>query len=195
MKYLTIGKDNLSYNKFNEIKDIDIDKNMAKPSGGLWLTKHNELINYSIWMDYILEHKKILFHKYKEYMNKDSSWEIPCSLVTLSKDSSVFILDDYDKYCYLLRKYPLNNKSFSYKDMVASYDGIYVDLNWNQLSKAIDLSRYGVDSLLLYNLKCIDNYRVGKILVESFDAEDYNMYDNVLYDIRINNEKRKVLCK
>ena len=195
MKYLTIGKDNINNNNFKKIEDNNLTKNMVKPSGGLWFTKHNELINYSIWMDYILEHKSILFYKYKEYMNKDSSWEIPCSLVTLNKNSNIFILDDYDKYCYLLRKYPLNNKSFSYKDMVASYDGIYVDLNWNYLSKAIDLSRYGVDSLLLYNLKCIDNYRVGKILVESFDAEDYNMYDNVLYDIRINNEKRKVLCK
>ena len=128
-------------------------------------------------------------------MNKDSSWEIPCSLVTLSKDSSVFILDDYDKYCYLLKKYSLGNNSFSYKNMANDYDGMYIDLNWNYFEKKLDFSKFGVDSLLLYNLNCIDNYEAGKILVESFDAEDYNMYDNVLYDIRINNEKRKVLCK
>ena len=195
MKYLTIGKDNINYDNFRKIEDNNLTKNMVKPSGGLWFTKHNELINYSIWMDYILEHKSILFYKYKEYMNKDSSWEIPCSLVTLNKDSNIFILDDYDKYKFLVGKDPLNDMIFSYRNMSVDYDGIYVDLNWNYLSKAIDLSRYGVDSLLLYNLKCIDNYRVGKILVESFDAEDYNMYDNVLYDIRINNEKRKVLCK
>ena len=192
MKYLTIGKDEITYDKF--IKIVNNSSNSCiKPSGGLWLTKHNEDINYSIWMDYILEHRSILFYKYGEYLNNEFSWKISCSLVELSNNTNIFSLDSYTKFLYLLKKYPLSNEFFSYEDMAKDYDGIYINLNWIYDNKIINFEKFGVDSLLLFNLDCIDNYRAGKIFLEPFDFDDYNLYDNVLYNIKIDNLKRKVL--
>ena len=193
--YLTVGTKEINYNKFRKVSNYNHDSKY-KLSGGLWLAKHYDGINYSVWMDYVFNHKNVLFYKYGKYLNNEYGWKIPCSLVELNSNNNIFLLDDIDKYDYLRNKYSLDKDSISYEDMALDYDGIYIKLGWTLKKnnyKYDRFSSFGVDSLILYNLDCINNYNSGDILIERFNIDDYYMYDNILYDINISDEKKKVL--
>ena len=191
MKYLTVGTSEIKEELFREIEDTD--PVSIKPRGGLWLTKYeNEY--YNEWVDYLLEDSVALFYKSKG----NSIWEQPCSLVTLKESSNILQLVNSDTFNLLKEKYYLDDDKFSYQAISHIYDGIFVDM-YKLLYDADDKTRkrlykFGVNSLILFNLDCIEYYQSGVVLIEPFDFE-YGYCEESNYKICCDNVKKKILKK
>ena len=196
MKYFNFGIDEIREDKFNKI-DNTKEINEIKPIGGFWATKHDEKTNdFNKWIDFILYNSQhLFFYKYNK-ANKSINWNQPCLLMTLKDKTNLFNLDDIDKYKYLIKKYPYDIKRFSYKELCKNYDGLYIELSKID-SRKLDYEtkekfrKFAIDSLVLFNLDCIDYYQKGIVSIEAFD------YDDILkepqYKIEIEKEKRKIL--
>lgn len=192
MKYLTVGTRELREDLLYKIEDIE-DISHIKPRGGLWLTKqYDDCKTFNEWVDYIIENPRILCLKNKSpYI-----FTQPCSLVTLKEDAKVFNLNTMDKFKELIRKYPYENTKFSYEELSKDYDGIYVDIHGvirdEKREKIVDqFRRFSIDSLILFNLDCIDYYQSGNIEIEPFDLE-FPTYD-YYYEINIEDERKRVI--
>ena len=192
MKYLTVGTDEIREDLLKRVEDTDLRSSM-KPRGGLWLTEFDEnLVNFNRWVDFMMLRPNILFHK-----NRGSNPFIqPCSIVTLNDDTNLYVLHNRESLDYLMKCFPYDGK-FSYEDLSHYYDGIYVDLGGlyhsdydkNVLSK---FSSFDVNSLILFDLGCIDYYQSGSVVIEPFDPDDSYSHDRY-YEINYNKEKKKVL--
>ena len=193
MKYLTVGTKNINFDLFRDVQDTN-ERNSMKPAGGLWLTEYNEDIqNYNHWVDFMVGHPYILFYKNKS----GSPWRQDCSVVTLKENSNLFYLDSKEKLEYLVSRYPFQDGKFSYPELSRDYDGVYVDLgNLFHASTDYDIfkkfSSFGVSSLILFHLGCIDFYYPGEVLIEPFDYEN-NMNFDRFYEIKYDKNKKKVL--
>ena len=186
MKYLTVGTSEIKNELFRNIEDTDPIN--IKPRGGLWLTKY-ENDHYNEWIDFLIDDPVVLYYKSKGY----SMWKQPCSLVTLSNSVNLFDLNSKDKLEYLINNYPLNDNKFSYESISHIYDGIYVNM-YNMLRQTEDrrFYKFGVDSLILFNLDCIDYYQSGIVLINPFDYE-YGSSAMTEYEIKIDNVKKRIL--
>lgn len=192
MKYLTVGTNEIRDDLFRNIENTE----SIKPRGGLWLTQYDERIkDYNHWVDFILMHPNILFYKTKN----GSPWVQPCSVVNLNEDTKLFSLDSVDNLDFLMNNYPLDDQKFSYQKLSKDYDGIYVDLghlfhdNYDYKMRE-NFSSFGVSSLVLFNLDCIDYYQAGNVIIEPFDYEDSLNFDRY-YQIDYSDVKKKVLKK
>ncbi len=195
MRYLTIGTSELTREKFVDIEDTRPDS--LKPSGGLWLTVYNEEYNsYNEWVDYLLE-QNMQLHEYKSYKEHYSMWRPPCTLIELKDNAKIFVLDSKEKLDELRGNYPLPDDKFSYKDLSKAYDGIFIDMyklmrgmTDRNLENKID--KFSVNSLILFNLDCIEYYQSG---VVEIDSECYSPYEGAPYEIKIESTKKRVLEK
>ena len=188
MKYLTVGTNEIVKDLFREVEDTE--SSSMKPRGGLWLTKY-ENEHYNEWVDYLLEDSVAFYYKSKG----SSIWEQPCSLVTLRENANILELSDGNTLDSLKRKYYLNDDKFSYQELSHYYDGIFVDM-YKLLHDVNDqrLYKFGVNSLILFNLDCIEYYQSGLVLIEPFDFE-YNFCEAPIYEIKCDNVKKRILNK
>ena len=194
MRYLTVGTSEITREKFVPVEDTE-PVNM-KPRGGIWLTQYNEQYNdYNEWVDYLIDNPTVLFYKSRGH----SMWKQPCSLVTLKEQSNLFYLDDDDKLNYLMKKYPMDDKKFSYQAISDLYDGIFVNLlgllrTVKDHETTSKLLKFAVNSLILFNVDCIEHYQSGIVLINPFDYE-YNAYEGTTYEIKIDDVKKRILKK
>ena len=192
MQYLTVGKRDFVYDSFRGVEDTD--ENSLKPVGGVWLTQYNNQY-YNEWVEFILDDPVLLVYK-----NKGSSiWKQPCSLVTLKESANIFNLANQNDLDYLKQRYPLPGDKFSYKAMSSIYDGIFVNM-YSLLRDVKDkgtrerLYKFGVNSLNLFNLDCIDYYQSGFVLIDPFDFE-FGCVEAPSYEISIDDTKKRILKK
>ena len=191
MEYLTVGTNEIKKELFIPIKDNEV--NIYKPKGGLWLTEYNEKYkNYNAWVDYLIDNPDIFFYKNREV----DIWKQPCSLVTLKENANIFMLENNTDYPYLMNNFPLDDKKFSYELLAKKCDGIYVDTlnllkNTNEKNILRMIMQFGVSSLILFNIDCINYYRSGYVLIEPFDFE-YYMYESAEYEINYEKVKKKI---
>ena len=194
MQYLNVGTSVIDNKKFIQVNNID--NELMKPSGGMWFTKYqNEYKNYNEWVDFLIDNPNILFFK----NHSSNIWQQSCLLITLNKDSKIYTLDSYDSWQYLLKTYPYNETKFSYQKLSKEFDCIYVDIR--KLSHELKddnlfklVRQYSVSSLLLFNLNCINYYQSGVVKISPFDLE-YQKYENIAYEIEIENHKKNILKK
>ena len=192
MQYLTVGTDVIDNNKFIPINDTD--NELMKPNGGMWFTKYyEEYKNYNEWVDFIINNPNLLFYK----NHSTDIWHQPCSLITLNKATNIYMLDSYKSWLYLLKEFPYNETKFSYQKLSKEFDCLYVDINklFHELKddNMFRLIRqFGVSSLILFNLDCIEYYQSGIVNITSFDFEYYE-YEDISYEIAIDNTKKKIL--
>ena len=189
MKYLTVGTNEITKELFREIEDTD--PNNIKPRGGLWLTKYeNEY--YNEWIDYLLEDSVTFFYKSRG----SSLWNQPCSLVTLKDSANIYQLFDENGLNFLKQNYHLDYDKFSYREISHIYDGMYIDIYKLMLKLDSDtrqrLYKFGVNSLILFNLNCIDFYQPGVVNIEPFDYE-YGFCEVPFYEIKCDNTKKRIL--
>ena len=187
MQYLTVGTSEIREDLFCKIEDTGT----IKPKGGLWLTIYDPRYkNYNAWVDFILDDPITFFYK-----NRGTSiWEQPCSVVTLKEDARIFELDSQESLTLLNEKY-----AGSYDLLSKDYDGMFVhmlgligDVNDARLREQV--LRFGVDSLVLFNLSCIDYYQSGIVAIEPFDYE-YGAVEMTSYEIKYEDAKKKIRKK
>ena len=184
MNYVTVGTNEITEEKFRPIEDRIDD---VKPIGGLWLTE-NKAPYYNDWVDFILCNQHLLFYK---YCHDKMLWELPCSLVTIKEDSKIFQLNQPKNLDYLLNNYPYND-FISFQKLSEDYDGILIKLlyvwDMNTSKKAIEnINKFAVDTLLLFNPKCIDYYQKGIVKLIDINIKE------PIYELKYESEKRKVL--
>ena len=169
--YLSIGKDIISRESFNPIMNSET----AKPYGGFWATKHDKKsVCYNEWMDYLTINPRILY--YKNYTRgeiiEDDNYPIyPLKAVffTLKERPLILHISSLDQYERLLKLYPDKNGNIDFEALAEIYNGVYVDtraLANDGLNPEI-IKKYSVNSLLLFNLDCIDKYQQADIIIQS----------------------------
>ncbi len=193
MKYLTVGTDEIKQDLFREVKDTDYVDSM-KPNGGLWLTEYDESLKCNTWVDFMMARTNIWFYK----MVGDNPFVQPCSVVSLKSNVNIYPLHNDQTLDYLMKCFPYREK-FSYEELSKYYDGIYVNLHNLFLGKYDEkilkkFSSFGVSSLVLFNLDCINYYQSGHVFLEPFDYESGVDFPEK-YEIKIGDTKKKILKK
>ena len=188
MKYLTVGTSEIKDELFRNIEDTEASN--IKPRGGMWFTKY-ENEHYNEWVDYILEDPVALYYK----STGSSIWKQPCSLVTLKDSANILMLNNKEILDYLKANYPLADDKFSYEALSHIYDGIFVDMYKLMRNNGdMRLYKFAVNSLILFNLDCIDYYQPGIVDIEPFDFE-YGFCEAPIYNIKCEDTKKRILKK
>ena len=196
MKYLTVGTDEIRSDLFRNVETTELADSM-KPAGGMWFSEYNKG-GSNEWVRFMMNHIYIWFYKNNNIRVNGyvDPFAKPCSLVSLKNDVHLYTLHNSQSLDYLMKYFPANGK-FSYEELSKYYDGIYVDLNRLFSLKDYDndilkkFSSFGISSLVLFNLDCIDYYNSGKVILEPFDYEVGERPQN--YEIKIDDTKKKIL--
>ena len=186
-EYVTIGTKNIAEDIFRKIlRPLDI--NFYKPNGGLW---SSELISriycISEWHDYLLYEDQ----ETASYKNINAG-----AIFTLKRNARILNIDSEEKIIELSQKYPswhyilthYDNPKLNIIDFEAlskDYDGVEVSINklgYNE--PGLTFSSWSVNTLLLFNLNCIEKYQSIDIEVSLFN------YDKRPYITKISNPKQ-----
>ncbi len=186
-EYVTIGTKNIAEDIFRKIlRPLDI--NFYKPNGGLW---SSELISriycISEWHDYLLYEDQ----ETASYKNINAG-----AIFTLKSNARILNIDSEEKIIELSQKYPswhyilthYDNPKLNIIDFEAlskDYDGVEVSINklgYNE--PGLTFSSWSVNTLLLFNLNCIEKYQSIDIEVSLFN------YDKRPYITKISNPKQ-----
>ena len=178
-KYLSVGKSTLNSNLFMNIKN-----NGIKPLGGLWATKQDtQKRNSNAWIEHIFENPTILLFKYNN--NLDSI------LLTLEDNANIFILKTQKDLEFLKINFPSENDLIDYESISKCYDGLFINIHQLDVTA---MMKFSVNSLILFNLDCINYYQKCKISIESNDFEEYygEYREFTDYIISVDEEKQQV---
>lgn len=136
----------------------------CKPNGGLWASEYTSPYHISDWYSYLIDKKEIAFYK-----NLSSA-----SMFTLKDSARILVINDYKTVLNLIAKFPSlhqqlsyyespeipeGQKVFNFEELAKYYDGVYVDYNHFKFSNSTDIfNSWSVNSLLLFNLDCIESF-------------------------------------
>ena len=188
MQYLTVGTDEIYQSKFRPVGNRT---DSIKPTGGLWLTKYYNRCNND-WVNYLLENPDTLYSK----TDGEDIYVQPCSLVTLKDNSFIYMLRDDISYRFLMNCYSDVHEKLSFERLSLDFDGMFIDLsslkdNMNGLIPFQMLDEYSVDTLILFNLDCIDYYQSGKVIIDYDPSSIYDI-DVSDYEIKVDNVRKRV---
>lgn len=186
-EYVTIGTKNIAEDIFRKIlRPLDI--NFYKPNGGLW---SSELISriycISEWHDYLLYEDQ----ETASYKNINAG-----AIFTLKSNAKILNIDSEEKIIELSQKYPSWHYILTHYDnpelniidfetLSKDYDGVEVSINKLGYNKpGLTFSSWSVNTLLLFNLNCIEKYQSVDIEVSLFN------YDKRPYISKISNPKQ-----
>lgn len=192
MQFLTVGTDHIRSELFIPIQDPE-DADKVKPVGGLWLTPQNmQHPNFNIWVDFILQNLHIMFFK----STNKNPFKQKAALVTLKNTARIYTLNNGEDYAFLCQHYPDYKKEFSYEYLSKDYDGIYISENfWKTFDDEHKRNQYrtfGVESLILFNPKCIEYFQKAVVDITPFDYEYPDPYEAVEYVIQVEEEKQYI---
>ena len=186
-EYVTIGTKNIAEDIFRKIlRPLDI--NFYKPNGGLW---SSELISriycISEWHDYLLYEDQ----ETASYKNINAG-----AIFTLKNNAKILNIDSEEKIIELSQKYPSWHYILTHYDnpelniidfetLSKDYDGVEVSINKLGYNKpGLTFNSWSVNTLLLFNLNCIEKYQSVDIEVSLFN------YDKRPYISKISNPKQ-----
>ena len=186
-EYVTIGTKNIAEDIFRKIlRPLDI--NFYKPNGGLW---SSELISriycISEWHDYLLYEDQ----ETASYKNINAG-----AIFTLKSNARILNIDSEEKIIELSQKYPSWHYILTHYDnpelniidfetLSKDYDGVEVSINKLGYNKpGLTFNSWSVNTLLLFNLNCIEKYQSVDIEVSLFN------YDKRPYISKISNPKQ-----
>lgn len=186
-EYVTIGTKNIAEDIFRKIlRPLDI--NFYKPNGGLWSSEFiSRIYCISEWHDYLLYEDQ----ETASYKNINAG-----AIFTLKSNARILNIDSEEKIIELSQKYPswhyilthYDNPKLNIIDFEAlskDYDGVEVSINklgYNE--PGLTFSSWSVNTLLLFNLNCIEKYQSVDIEVSLFN------YDKRPYISKISNPKQ-----
>lgn len=186
-EYVTIGAKNIAEDIFRKIlRPLDI--NFYKPNGGLWSSEFiSRIYCISEWHDYLLYEDQ----ETASYKNINAG-----AIFTLKNNAKILNIDSEEKIIELSQKYPswhyilthYDNPELNIIDFEAlskDYDGVEVSINKLGYNKpGLTFNSWSVNTLLLFNLNCIEKYQSIDIEVSLFN------YDKRPYISKISNPKQ-----
>lgn len=186
-EYVTIGTKNIAEDIFRKIlRPLDI--NFYKPNGGLWSSEFiSRIYCISEWHDYLLYEDQ----ETASYKNINSG-----AIFTLKNNAKILNIDSEEKIIELSQKYPSWHYILTHYDnpelniidfetLSKDYDGVEVSINKLGYNKpGLTFNSWSVNTLLLFNLNCIEKYQSVDIEVSLFN------YDKRPYISKISNPKQ-----
>lgn len=186
-EYVTIGTKNIAEDIFRKIlRPLDI--NFYKPNGGLWSSEFiSRIYCISEWHDYLLYEDQ----ETASYKNINAG-----AIFTLKNNAKILNIDSEEKIIELSQKYPSWHYILTHYDnpelniidfetLSKDYDGIEVSINKLGYNKpGLTFNSWSVNTLLLFNLNCIEKYQSVDIEVSLFN------YDKRPYISKISNPKQ-----
>lgn len=166
-EYITIGIPIITKELFRNIL-IPLNNFRFKPSGGLFASEHiNNFYTISPWFRYLKNTDG--FSKQKNMTNS--------VIFSLKETAKILCIENEKQLLELAQKYPSyhnnlihynkidkNNTIFDFEKISEQYDGIYLKVhNFYNAFGTIVFDTWQVDTLLLFNLNCIKNYRTAPI--------------------------------
>lgn len=177
-RYIMIGTNTISKEVFRNVLR-PLDNYNFIPNGGFWSSEYKGNDNYiSPWFEYLLYATEIA-------ESKNLSDAV---IFTLKESAKILTITTYEQILELSIKYPsyhhilgyskeITSKtiSFDYEKLSKYYDGIYLDFkNISNENKTIIFREWNVNTLLLFNLNCIKEYKKAKITY--FKEDPYYSY-------------------
>lgn len=146
-----------------------------KPTGGFWSAKYlGGCMHISDWYDYLEDADYIAMQKNVKdgvvFTLKDDA-----KILTISNAESIRKLaQEYPSYHHILNyngNYPTEeNLIFDFEALNGVYDGIYVNYdflyNFLQKTKNMSFHSWSINTLLLFNLDCVEKYKTIEIVRE-----------------------------
>ena len=186
-EYVTIGTKNIAEDIFRKIlRPLDI--NFYKPNGGLWSSEFiSRIYCISEWHDYLLYEDQ----ETASYKNINAG-----AIFTLKNNAKILNIDSEEKIIELSQKYPSWHYILTHYDnpelniidfetLSKEYDGVEVSINKLGYNKpGLTFNSWSVNTLLLFNLNCIEKYQSIDIEVSLFN------YDKRPYISKISNPKQ-----
>lgn len=186
-EYVTIGTKNIAEDIFRKIlRPLDI--NFYKPNGGLWSSEFiSRIYCISEWHDYLLYEDQ----ETASYKNINAG-----AIFTLKNNAKILNIDSEEKIIELSQKYPSWHYILTHYDnpelniidfetLSKDYDGVEVSINKLGYNKpGLTFNSWSVNTLLLFNLNCIEKYQSIDIEVSLFN------YDKRPYISKISNSKQ-----
>jgi len=171
-KYITVGTPVISKEIFRNILR-PFNNYSYKPNGGLWSCEYTGR-EISPWYSYIQEHIHLVW--YTNFFHE-------CEF-TLKNNSRILQINTYEELQELIKKYPsyhhiLNGynteyECFDFELLSQNYDGIIVNPYNRELYFKTDIFRkWSVETLLLFNIDCIDSYKSLNIEWNPEDKESF----------------------
>ena len=186
-EYVTIGTKNIAEDIFRKIlRPLDI--NFYKPNGGLLSSEFiSRIYCISEWHDYLLYEDQ----ETASYKNINAG-----AIFTLKNNAKILNIDSEEKIIELSQKYPSWHYILTHYDnpelniidfetLSKDYDGVEVSINKLGYNKpGLTFNSWSVNTLLLFNLNCIEKYQSIDIEVSLFN------YDKRPYISKISNPKQ-----
>ena len=186
-EYVTIGTKNIAEDIFRKIlRPLDI--NFYKPNGGLWSSEFiSRIYCISEWHDYLLYEDQ----ETASYKNINAG-----AIFTLKNNAKILNIDSEEKIIELSQKYTSLHYILTHYDnpelniidfetLSKDYDGVEVSINKLGYNKpGLTFNSWSVNTLLLFNLNCIEKYQSVDIEVSLFN------YDKRPYISKISNPKQ-----
>lgn len=184
-EYISIGNPIITKDIFRNILR-PLDNYGYKPTGGLWASEFTSNLGVCPWYDYLLDARGIASYMlhYKDLAS--------ASLFCLKKEANILTLNTETQILELANKYPsyhhlLNhyeeitpdNTIFDFDEISRIYDGIYVDyekMMYKYKSRVFDT--WSINTLLLFNLDCIEEYKTIKVNVDFDDIDPFPYIDS-----------------
>lgn len=168
-EYIMVGTPTITKEIFRKVL-IPLNNYDFKPSGGFWSSPYIGNIGISEWYSYLQDARSIA-----RYKNLNQS-----TIFTLKEDSKILTLNTPEKVLQLAKKYPSIhhklgyyeeitkvNTIFDFMQLSKDYDGVYIDYNtFIRGGETRVFDRLSVNSLLLFNLDCIKEYRTAPIIYD-----------------------------
>ena len=166
-EYIMIGANIISKDIFRNILR-PLNNYSFIPNGGFWSSEYIGNERYiSPWFNYLLYATEIAQKKNLEN----------AVIFTLKENAKILTITTYEQVLELSKKYPsyhhilgyneeITNKttSFDFEKLSKYYDGVYVDFKkLSNENKTIIFKDWSINTLLLFNLNCIKEYRQAKI--------------------------------
>ena len=189
MEYINIGTDKILREYMCDVIDTDT---FYKPAGGLWCTGYDSRRpDRSKWLDYMLCYPRV----YCQKMDKAHPFTQKGVIIDVDDSARIFNLIGQEAFDEFKAKYGRNGH-VSYEELSKHYDAVYIDSNKPFGDTRDQLERfyriYAVDSLCIFDLDVIKDYRKVDIDVEPFDYECSDLDTWPEYTMTISDEKKKI---
>lgn len=167
MEYISINKKDLSKDNFLPIVN---EGGFCKPDGGLWASEFNN--NLSDWIDWL--NSWVDADVEDSDIRKLANVKVGDSIIfTLKNNAKIYVIDSYNDLLNIIEKYKIeyeniriNHVFINFEAMSKEYDGIKLTKTGCDITSNIflnpNLNGWDCESILLFNLECIDTYKYHK---------------------------------